>query len=294
VPRREDKAVNWDELERREFAYSRADFERAREMIRTRAGVALADHKHHLVYSRLSKRLRSLGKRSFAEYLDMLARDSEHAEWQHFTSALTTHLTSFFREPHHFELLAQFVAERRGKPLRIWCAAASTGEEPYSIAITVAEVLGRLNHGVSISATDIDTRALGTAEAGIYTHSRVENLSVDRLRKFFQRGVGGNKGKVRVRPELAQTIRFFPLNLQHAHWPLDGHFDAIFCRNVLIYFNRPDQERLIERLTRLLTPDGILFLGHSENAQCMGKRVTLAGKTAYRLNPSTQQLREHA
>jgi chemotaxis protein methyltransferase CheR len=119
-------------------------------------------------------------------------------------------------------------------------------------------------------------------------------MSPDRLRQFFLRGVGSNKGKVRVRPELTQAIHFFPLNLQQAHWPIEGRFDAIFCRNVLIYFNREDQERLIDRLTRMLNSDGILFLGHSENAQCMGKRVTLAGKTAYRLSPGATRAHEHA
>ena len=274
---------DWDAQSKREFSYERDDFERARKMIRAKAGVTLADHKHHLVYSRLSKRLRQLGKRTVGEYLDMLESDPTHPEWRDFTSSLTTHLTSFFREAHHFDLLAAYLAAHRGRPIRIWCAAASTGEEPYSIAMTVAESGRSGLQSVAIYASDIDERALGIAEMGIYPAGRVDRVEPARLKRFFLRGTGANSGLVRLRPELRQSVHFFPLNLQHAHWPVEGKFDVIFCRNVMIYFERDDQTRLIERMVSKLAPGGLLFLGHSENAQCMGKRLTMVGKTAYRL-----------
>ena len=285
--RKRKSDANWEAQPKREFLYAWEDFERARRMIRAKAGVTLADHKHHLVYSRLSKRLRQLGKRSVGEYLDMLEADPQHPEWHDFTSSLTTHLTSFFREPHHFELLAHYLAQHRGRPIRIWCSAASTGEEPYSIAMTVAESYKTSHHAVKIYASDIDERALGVASVGIYPAARVERVDQARLKRFFLQGTGGNVGFVRLRPEIRQSVHFFPLNLQHGHWPVEGKFDVIFCRNVMIYFEREDQTRLVERLLSKLAPGGLLFLGHSENAQCVGKRLSIVGKTAY-------QLAEHA
>ncbi|MBV8657349.1 MAG: chemotaxis protein CheR [Burkholderiales bacterium] len=281
--RKRKSDANWEAQPKREFVYAWDDFERARRMIRAKAGVTLADHKHHLVYSRLSKRLRQLGKRTVCEYLDMLEADPLHPEWHDFTSSLTTHLTSFFREPHHFDLLAHYLQAHRGRPIRIWSSAASTGEEPYSIAMTVAECYKTGQHTVTIYASDIDERALGVASVGIYPAARVERMAQGRLKRFFLQGTGDNTGLVRLRPEIRQNMHFFPLNLQHAHWPVEGKFDVIFCRNVMIYFEREDQTKLIERLLSKLAPGGLLFLGHSENAQCVGKRLTLIGKTAYQL-----------
>ncbi|GAB3244878.1 CheR family methyltransferase [Chitinimonas naiadis] len=268
----------------RDFAYSGTDFQLAREMIRERAGVALADCKQHMVYNRLSKRVRALGLPSITAYLTLLRKDAMHPEWEDFTSALTTHLTAFYREPHHFEQLADLLQQRQDKaePVRIWCAAASTGEEPYTIAMTVVETYGRYNPPVEIIATDIDTRALAHAEQGIYSLERIAKLPRDRVRQFFQRGIGKRHGYVRVRPELKQLLHFLPCNLLDARWPIAGHFDFIFCRNVLIYFERDDQYKLTSRLVSHLKPRGVLFLGHSENPQGSGLALETVGKTAYR------------
>lgn len=268
----------------RDFAYSGSDFQLAREMIRERAGVALADCKQHMVYNRLSKRVRALGLPSITAYLTLLRRDATHPEWEDFTSALTTHLTAFYREPHHFEQLAELLDERRqrNEPVRIWCAAASTGEEPYTLAMTVAESYGRYNPPVEIVASDIDTRALAHAEQGIYSLERLAKMPRERLRQFFQRGTGKRHGYARVRPELRAMLHFLPCNLLDPRWPIAGHFDFIFCRNVLIYFKREDQYQLTGRLVRHLKPDGVLFLGHSENPQGSGLALETVGKTAYR------------
>ncbi|HEY9104754.1 CheR family methyltransferase [Chitinimonas sp.] len=269
----------------RDFAYSGSDFQLAREMIRERAGVALADCKQHMVYNRLAKRVRALGLPSISAYLTLLRRDTTHPEWEDFTSALTTHLTAFYREPHHFEQLAELLAEHRphNEPVRIWCAAASTGEEPYTLAMTVVESYGRYNPPVEIVASDIDTRALAHAEQGIYSLERLAKLPRERLRQFFQRGTGKRHGYARVRPELRAMLHFLPCNLLDPRWPIAGHFDFIFCRNVLIYFKREDQYQLTSRLVRHLKPEGVLFLGHSENPQGSGLALETVGKTAYRL-----------
>lgn len=267
----------------RDFAYTGTDFQLARDMIRERAGVALADCKQHMVYNRLSKRVRALGLPSITAYLTLLRKDATHPEWEDFTSALTTHLTAFYREPHHFALLQeQLQARDTREPVRIWCAAASTGEEPYTLAMTVVESYGRYDAPVEIIATDIDTRALAHAQQGIYSLERVAKLPVERLHAYFQRGTGKRHGYVRVRKELQQLLHFLPCNLLEPRWPVAGHFDFIFCRNVLIYFKREDQYALTRRLLDQLKPGGILFLGHSENPQGSGLQLEVVGKTAYR------------
>ncbi|MDN3576134.1 CheR family methyltransferase [Chitinimonas viridis] len=266
----------------RDFAYTGTDFQLAREMIRERAGVALAECKQHMVYNRLSKRVRALGLPSITSYLTLLRKDATHPEWEDFTSALTTHLTAFYREPHHFEMLSELLHARGREPSRIWCAAASTGEEPYTIAMTVAEAYGRFDTPVEIVASDIDIRALAHAEQGIYSLERVTKMPLERIRQFFQRGTGKRHGYARVCPELKRMVSFMPCNLLEARWPIAGHFDFIFCRNVLIYFKREDQYTLTARLVSQLKPQGVLFLGHSENPQGSGLILETVGKTAYR------------
>lgn len=264
----------------REFAYTVDDFSRVRDLLYKHAGIRLTDSKDSLVYSRLARRLRVLGLTDFSDYLSRVNPDSE--EWEHFLNALTTNLTSFFRENHHFDYLSSLITHSHPKePFRIWCAASSTGEEPYSIAMTLVEAFGRYDPPASIIATDIDTNVLRTARDGIYRADRIEKMSDDRMRRFFLKGKGHQAGKVRVRPELQKLIDFRPLNLLSPDWPLSGAFDAIFCRNVLIYFDRPTQKAIVNRFPALLKPNGFLFIGHSENLSHVTNNFVLKGRTIY-------------
>jgi len=263
----------------REYAFTHEDFERVRTLIHAHAGIALAASKEELVYSRLARRLRATGLRSFGEYLATLQSDA--AEWEAFVNALTTNLTSFFREEHHFPVLAELLRERGQRPVHLWCAAASTGEEPYSMAITAIEALGPAAGNVQILATDIDTQVLAKANAGVYAHERVERLSEARLRRFFLRGTGANAGKVKVRPELRRMITLRRQNLLDTRWESTGPFDAIFCRNVLIYFDRQTQQRVLQRFATVLAPDGLLFVGHSEALHHAVGLFRLRGRTVY-------------
>jgi len=271
------------ESARREFTYTQRDFERVRRLIHRRAGIALNDSKADMVYSRLSRRLRALGLHRMREYLD-LVEDDTGAEWQAFTNALTTNLTSFFREPHHFEILRQWLSGvPRTRPIRIWCAAASTGEEPYSIAMTVMEHYRYVWPPVSILATDVDTSVLATAEAGVYPQERVHSLSRSRLRRFFRRGTGEHEGDVRVADDVRALVRFEPLNLLDERWAVRGPLDAIFCRNVMIYFDKATQHRILSRFVPLLAADGLLFAGHSESFLHAADLFRSCGRTVYRL-----------
>ncbi len=266
----------------RDLELTDADFTRIRELIYRRAGIVLAEHKREMVYSRLAKRLRHYGLTRFGDYLARLERQPEAREWEAFTNALTTNLTAFFREAHHFPLLAEHVRSRPG-PIRIWSAAASTGEEPYSIAMTLAETLGSRAGEARVVGTDIDTEALARARAGIYPLEQVHKLEEARTRRFFQRGTGRQAGLARVRPDLRAMVEFEPLNLLAPGWPLKGPFDAIFCRNVMIYFDKTTQARILERFAPLLKPDGLLFAGHSENFSYITKAFRLRGQTVYTL-----------
>ena len=268
-----------------DFALSAADFERVRQLILQRAGISLHAGKQAMVYSRLSRRLRETRHRSFGDYLQCLERSSGpegQAEWQEFINCLTTNLTSFFREEHHFQALVGDLRARAAQPqpLRLWCNAASTGEEPYSLAITVAESLGALAH-VKIICTDIDTRVLATAQRGIYS-AEARGLSAERQRKFFMRGTGGNAGHIRVKPELARLIELHSFNLMSTSWASLGEpFDIVFCRNVMIYFDAPTQRRVLERTHAALKPGGLLYVGHSENFSEARDLFRLRGKTIY-------------
>lgn len=273
----------------KEFNFTIRDFDRIRALIYQRAGIALADSKQEMVYSRLARRLRTLGMTSFQTYLDALERDNDEQEWEEFTNALTTNLTSFFREEHHFPVLADFVLElyaRHHQPINIWCSAASTGEEPYSIAMTVCEAFGTLTPPVNIIATDIDTKVLNVGAAGIYTLDRLNKLSPAKAKEFFLRGKGAQEGQVKVRRELIDLITFKQLNLLSPSWPVEGQFDVIFCRNVMIYFDKPTQAKILDRFATLMKPGGLLFAGHSENFTFVSNSFRLRGKTVYALDPS--------
>ncbi len=271
--------------EEREFDFTANDFARVRKLIYQHAGISLSEAKTDMVYSRVGRRLRALDYGSFKAYLDDLESQKNPEEWEAFTNALTTNLTAFFREEHHFPILANHLLKMQ-KPIRIWCSAASTGEEPYTIAMTSCEAFGTLTPPVEIIATDIDTNVLRTASAGVYPLDRISKLSDVRRKTFFQKGSGVHEGSVRVKSELRRLITFLPLNLLDEQWPIKGPFDAIFCRNVMIYFDKPTQSKILTRFTKLMKPQTLLFAGHSENFLYVSKDFQLLGKTVYQLKDS--------
>jgi chemotaxis protein methyltransferase CheR len=266
----------------KEFNFTKSDFERVRALIYQRAGISLAESKQEMVYSRIARRLRATGLTSFSTYLNELEAGRLGDEWEAFVNALTTNLTSFFRESHHFPLLADQVRGLKG-PITIWCSAASTGEEPYSIAMTVCEAFNTLSPPVQIIATDIDTNVLAAGERGVYGMERLDKMSPERMKRFFLRGKGAQEGMARVRPELRQLITFKPLNLLADNWPLQGQFDVIFCRNVMIYFDKATQRNILARFVPLMKPHALLFAGHSENFLYVSDALKLRGKTVYEL-----------
>ena len=276
-----DLAFAADAAASHEFTFSAGDFQRVQKLIYQRAGISLHDGKRAMVYSRLSRRLRETGDRSFADYLNGLERASGaagEAEWQEFINCLTTNLTSFFREEHHFHALADALKAVSGRPVRMWCNAASTGEEPYSIAMTLIE---NGCAGSKLLATDIDTKVLATAQRGVYPADS-RGLSQQRLQKHMMRGTGANAGFMRVKPELQKMIEFRTFNLMAAQWSLGEPYDMVFCRNVMIYFDHDTQRRVLEHIHGVMKPGGLLFVGHSENFTESRDLFVLQGKTIYK------------
>jgi chemotaxis protein methyltransferase CheR len=269
-----------------EFSFEARDFERVRDLIYKRAGISLHAGKQAMVYSRLSRRLRETGHRSFGSYLQWLESAqgaAGEAEWQEFVNALTTNLTAFFREEHHFVELADELRSRARPGLRVWCNAASTGEEPYTLAITLLEALGHDSAALAsarVVASDIDTKVLATAARGVYA-ADARGLTPQRQRQHFQRGTGDNSGFMRVKPELQKLIEFRPLNLMDARWSLGDPFDIVFCRNVMIYFDAATQRRVMTQIHAVMKPKALLFVGHSENFTEMKDLFRLRGKTVY-------------
>nr|WP_324258096.1 CheR family methyltransferase [Cellvibrio fontiphilus] len=268
-------------MNEREFSYRPADFERVRAIIHRKAGIHLADSKKQLVYSRLARRLRVLGLADFSDYLDYLEKNPP--EQEEFVNALTTNLTAFFREPHHFSILAAYANKHKNSParLRVWCAASSTGEEPYSIAMTLIETFGRYDPPVDIIASDIDSNVLAEASRGVYSLSRLQSLSLSQKKQFFLRGKGSNACNAKVIDALKQLVEFKKINLLDKRWPLEGKFDVIFCRNVMIYFDKQTQMVLLTRMMRLLKPEGLYIAGHSESFSHAAHLVRLVDKTTY-------------
>lgn len=253
-------------------------------MLYQHSGIKLNDSKKDMVYSRLARRLRACGLKSFQDYLAWV-EDDQGDEWEAFINSLTTNLTAFFREPHHFPLLKEHVLSLRKRPIRLWCSASSTGEEAYTMAMTMVDAFDSYKPPVEIIATDIDTHVLGKAQAGIYPLERVEKLPKETLKRFFLKGSGSNIGYVQVRKELRDMISFHPLNLLDASWPISGTFDVIFCRNVMIYFDKDTQYGILKRFAPMLEPHGLLFAGHSESLHHAADFFKLRGQTVYELAP---------
>jgi chemotaxis protein methyltransferase CheR len=272
----------------REFQFTDGDFEAVRKLLYEHAGISLNDGKRDLVYGRLSRRLRELGYGEFASYLRYLDTPEGDAEMGHFVNALTTNLTAFFREPHHFEYLAKTVlpeAMRRhagDRRIRLWSAGCSTGEEPYSIAIVVREVVQACrNWDLRILATDLDSNVVATAKRGRYAAERIAGLSKARAKSWFRHAGDPAGSGVQVDSALQELITFKQLNLMH-EWPMKGRFDLIFCRNVMIYFDKATQRKLFDRYAEALTDGGYLFIGHSESMHKLSDRFELIGQTMYR------------
>ena len=265
------------------LCYSLADdeFDRIRAIIYRVAGISLSSTKKDLVYSRLARRLRARQISSFGEYLQLL-EEGDLQERKEFVNALTTNTTSFFREPHHFDILADHLrCRRQGDALSIWSCASSSGEEPYSIAMTLADLLKGARTTVRILATDIDINVLERAKQGVYTLEQVEKLDQARVKRFFLRGEGKHAGLVRIRPEIQEMVTFMRVNLLDSTWPFKERFDAIFCRNVMIYFDKQTQYEVLRKLRPHLQPDGLFFAGHSESLHHAGELFRMCGKTVY-------------
>ncbi|HGF6559780.1 chemotaxis protein-glutamate O-methyltransferase [Providencia sp. PROV188] len=259
------------------------EFGRVCRFIHKKSGIVLTMNKKNMVYNRLLKRLRDCNIDNFSDYLRMLEREPLNTEWQAFINALTTNLTAFFREPHHFATLTDFLKSRRNSNINIWCSASSTGEEPYSIAMTVSDVLGANAVNAKVVASDIDTEVLEKAKQGIYRIEELKTLTALQRQRYFMKGVGEYEGFARVKPALSNMIEFRYLNLTEGDWQLQHRFDAIFCRNVMIYFDKEMQIKLLERFAPLLKPDGLLFIGHSENISQLTKQFVINGQTVYSL-----------
>lgn len=267
---------------------SDAEYKEICSVIREMTGITMGSGKQQLIYRRLSGRLKATGIPTFREYMNFL-QSGQQSECEHFTNAITTNLTSYFREQHHFEFLADTIipetelAWKSGVPrLRIWSAGCSTGEEPYSIAITLRESLLQLNQwDARILATDLDTDVLNQGKTGIYPEQRVDKIPKIQLRRWFRKESRTNGERVKVARELQELITFKQLNLMH-DWPMHGPFDVIFCRNVIIYFDKQTQRVLMDRFANILKDGGYLILGHSESLFNVTKRFELLGKTIYR------------
>jgi chemotaxis protein methyltransferase CheR len=271
-------------MNEREFQFTKYDFDRLRQLVNEHTGIKLSDHKQEMLYSRLSRRLRALHLSSFSSYYKLLQKDNGE-ELVHFINAITTNLTAFFREPHHFDLLAQVLLpqlltkKQTSRRLRIWSAGCATGEEAYSIAMVVKEIVPAA-WDVKILATDLDSSVLEKGKRGLYEEERISGMSLARLHRWFKKGTGLATGKIQVSTELQELITFKHLNLIGL-WPMHGPFDIIFCRNVVIYFDKSTQKILFERFANILDKESYLLIGHSENLFQLSTRFRLLQQTVY-------------
>lgn len=256
------------------------DVARAMRILHRRSGIVLGAHKRDMTARTLGLRARGLGCATVGAYLDLLEQDSQAPEWSAFIGAFTINHTAFFREPHHFRILAEFACKRT-RPISVWCCASSSGEEPYSIVMALHEACGQPDATLSVLATDIDVEMVAQARRGVYTLDRTKPVAPDLLRRYFLRGTGRQTGLVRIKPVVRERVTFRELNLVSPGWLIDQKFDAIFCRNTMIYFDRKTQKQILERFVPLLKPGGLLFAGHSENFTYVSGRFRLLGQTVY-------------
>ncbi|MDH5766120.1 MAG: protein-glutamate O-methyltransferase CheR [Gammaproteobacteria bacterium] len=272
----------------REYVFTEKDFNSLRKIANNHTGIIVTDDKYDMYYARLVKRIRALKLGSFADYVKYL-KNNMSMEFTPFIDSITTNLTSFFREPHHFEMMRDSIIPDLcgrsdvGQGIKVWSAGCSTGEEPYTLAITLLDELGGIRNAPKpkILASDIDTTVLAKASRGVYELSRVEGLETGIKRRWFFKGKGSNAGNVRVSPELQKVIEFKQVNLMQ-EWPITGRFHIIFCRNVVIYFDKPTKTKLLNRYADQLVDGGYMILGHSESLQGLTDRFQTIGKTVYK------------
>ena len=267
----------------REFEYTKKDFERIAKIIYKVSGISLSDRKQDMVYSRLARRLRKVGKTSFTDYLDFVVSDNQ--EQKEFVNSLTTNLTHFFREEHHFDYLTDVlfpeIFSKYNKRIRIWSAGCSTGEEPYTLAMVWEHLKNKpSNIDFKILATDLDTNVIETGQRGVYSVDKLAPISEEYL-KWFEQTNECTPNQKQVDEQLKKYIYFKQLNLMQ-DWPMSGPFQLIICRNVLIYFDKPTQEKLVRRYYDLLEPGGCLILGHSESLGNNRDLFDNLGKTIFR------------
>lgn len=273
-------------FEDKEFPFTDKDFRFIQNLVADRTGIVLSEIKRTMVYSRISRRIRHCGVSDFSEYCDIL-KSGDESELISFTNAITTNLTSFFREEHHFEYLKKVVLPelektKHDKRIRIWSAGCSSGEEPYSIAMTVNDYFkNKPGWDIKILASDLDFDMVELAASGVYKEERITGLDRKHLRNYVKKGKGKNSGNVRMDPVLMEMITFKQLNLLH-EWPFNGPFDFMFCRNVVIYFNKETQKELFDRYANLLSVNTPLFIGHSESLFKVTDRFKSLGRTIYR------------
>lgn len=274
----------------REFEFTEQDFQFLARRVNELTGIVISERKQQMLYSRLSRRLRSLQMDNFADYCRYVDGPQGDTEISAMINAVTTNLTHFFRESHHFhhlrdEALPAIAAAARSdadKRLRIWSAGCSSGQEPYSIAMTVKTArIDFSRWDLRILATDLDSEMVETAAAGRYLVADADGIPADMGAKFTDRVESSKGTEIRMRDVLKDIIAFKRLNLMN-NWPMRGPFDVIFCRNVMIYFDHPTKVRLIDRYAQLLRPDGWLYIGHSESLNKVSERFQLVGRTIYR------------
>jgi chemotaxis protein methyltransferase CheR len=274
----------------REFEFSDADFRHFVKLAYEHAGIALSDTKRNLVYSRLSRRLRALGMTNFRDYREFLVGPGGSDETERFINAISTNLTKFFRESHHFDHFRTHVAvpyaQKSHRPtdgrMRIWSAGCSTGEEPYTVAVVLKRELRDFKgRDVRILATDIDTEVLRKASAGLYAHGSIDEVPKTYREYFPVVEKAGAAPQIAVGDDIKSAIVFRQLNLMEP-WPFKGMFDAIFCRNVMIYFDGPTKMALVDRLTQQIKPGGWLYIGHSESLINAHPGLQVVGRTIYR------------
>lgn len=263
----------------REYEFTPNHFNEFRELIRNYAGIDLNEHKGDLVYSRLSRRIRSLNIASFDDYIEQL-KTGELEEWEQFVNAMTTNLTYFYREKHHFDFLTEYFKKNQKKSYTIWCSAASTGEEPYSIAMTAIDALDTKKVAVKILASDLDTSVLNIAAKGIYSIDKIKDLPQDSVKKFFLKGVS-HQDKVIIKPFVKELIEFKKINLTQSEFSFEHKVDILFCRNVMIYFNKKTQYDVLRKFSHVMNPGAFLFSGHSESFPEAKDQFSLVGNTIY-------------
>lgn len=258
-------------------------FKQICDLIYQKTGIVLIKQKKMMVYNRLLKRMKILQLSCFEQYVALLMQDEQCIEWQYFINALTTNFTAFFREVHHFDVLAQHANANRQNVYRVWCTAVSSGEEAYSVAMVLNSIKTADSFHKEIVASDINSRVLAIARQGIYAEKEITAIPPHFKKLFLLKGQGDNQGYVRIHEKLRKQIQFQQINLKDKYWPIEGQFDVIFCRNVMIYFENKMQQQLLDRFLPLLKKDGLLVIGHSESISQQNSHYQLVERSIYQL-----------